>query len=398
MGPFGALLWISHYLALFVQLNASQASGNIEVDNHISGNAFRTGDRVPITTVVSTSDLITNVPNRNSSVLIDCSVLCLKQFSLKLQSSNDRVLTFMSFCFSPSALFTEVPHDIITQSGEDVEMACSFRGAGSSSVSLEIQWWYLRHRREWTEKPAWSTNQVAPVEEITKDATKISVVKVAGSNISHRLRLSSVKPADEGIYECRVIDFSDNHAQHHRVRAYLQVQPPGSDAQLYKEDQQLLSGNQFHSGEQNPHHGSHHAQKERERDEQNEADQVLHHGDHKLHNKEHHRSHHGEANDGEKKDSSSSAVHYGEHHRKDHQHLHEVGHQQVQGVDHREGDKHTQASKKSQAKAHHSEVKGHKVRSNDCSADDCVLRSSGEETNHRERDSFVNGEKRRKNE
>lgn len=50
------------------------------------------------------------------------------------------------------------------------------------------------------------------------------VVKVAGSNISHKLRLSSVKPADEGTYECRVIDFSASVAQHHRVRAYLQVE------------------------------------------------------------------------------------------------------------------------------------------------------------------------------
>nr|XP_009295413.1 V-set and transmembrane domain-containing protein 2-like protein [Danio rerio] len=50
------------------------------------------------------------------------------------------------------------------------------------------------------------------------------VVKVAGSNISHKLRLSSVKPSDEGTYECRVIDFSDSKLRHHRVRAYLQVQ------------------------------------------------------------------------------------------------------------------------------------------------------------------------------
>ncbi|XP_017553267.1 V-set and transmembrane domain-containing protein 2-like protein [Pygocentrus nattereri] len=309
MGLFGALLWISQYVALFVQLNASQAGGNIEVDNHVSGNA----------------------------------------------------------------LFTEVPHDIITQSGQDVEMACSFRGAGSSSVSLEIQWWYLRHHREWAEKPAWTTNQAVPVEEMTRDATKISVVKVAGSNISHRLRLSSVKPADEGIYECRVIDFSDNHAQHHRVRAYLQVQPPGPGVQLHNEGQQLHSGNQINSGDQTPHHGNHHVQKERERDEQNKADQELHHGDHKLHQKEHHRSHHGDqANEGEKKDSSS-ALHHGEHHRKDHQHLHEGDHQQVQEVDHFEENKHTKASKKSQAKSHQSEVKGQKRHSNDCSSDACVL-------------------------
>lgn len=50
------------------------------------------------------------------------------------------------------------------------------------------------------------------------------MVKVAGSNISHKLRLSSIKRSDEGTYECRVIDFSGSVAQHHRVRAYLQVE------------------------------------------------------------------------------------------------------------------------------------------------------------------------------
>ncbi|XP_012993581.1 V-set and transmembrane domain-containing protein 2-like protein isoform X2 [Esox lucius] len=108
-------------------------------------------------------------------------------------------------------------------------MACSFRGAGPS-YSLEIQWWYMKNHKDWPEKPAWTTNQVVTMEEMSKDATKISVVKVAGSNISHKLRLSSVKRSDEGTYECRVIDFSGSVAQHHRVRAYLQVeaeQSPG---------------------------------------------------------------------------------------------------------------------------------------------------------------------------
>ncbi|KAM4613275.1 V-set and transmembrane domain-containing protein 2-like protein [Polymixia lowei] len=161
MGAFGVIVGILHYMGLYIQLNAAfKTVGHGEVDNHISGNA----------------------------------------------------------------LFTEVPHDIITVSGEDVEMACSFRGAGSPSYSLEIQWWYIKNHRNWQEKPAWATNQVVPLEETSKDATKISVVKVAGSNISHKLRLSSVKPSDEGTYECRVIDFSGTVAEHHRVRAYLQVE------------------------------------------------------------------------------------------------------------------------------------------------------------------------------
>ncbi|XP_071750619.1 V-set and transmembrane domain-containing protein 2-like protein [Centroberyx gerrardi] len=161
MGAFGVVIGILHYAGLYIQLNAAfKTVGHDEVDNHISGNA----------------------------------------------------------------LFTEVPHDITTRSGEDVEMACSFRGAGSPSYSLEIQWWYIKNHRNWQEKTSWINNQVVPLEETSKDATKISVVKVAGSNISHKLRLSSVKPSDEGTYECRVIDFSGSVAQHHRVRAYLQVE------------------------------------------------------------------------------------------------------------------------------------------------------------------------------
>ncbi|KAG2464336.1 VTM2L protein, partial [Polypterus senegalus] len=147
MGAFGVILGILHYIGIYIQLSASAKSGgHPDAPNHISDNA----------------------------------------------------------------LFTEVPHDITAQTGEDVEMACSFIGSGSPSYSLEIQWWYIRNHKEWTEKQSWTSNQV---------------VKVAGSNISHKLRLSSVKPSDEGTYECRVIDFSDSKARHHKVRAYLQVEP-----------------------------------------------------------------------------------------------------------------------------------------------------------------------------
>ncbi|KAF4079143.1 hypothetical protein AMELA_G00189630 [Ameiurus melas] len=300
MGPFAALLWISHYAGLFLQLNAS-GDVDVEVDNHVSGNA----------------------------------------------------------------LFTEVPHDIISQTGQDVEMACSFRGAGSSSVSLEIQWWYLRYHREWSEKSTWTANQVVPIEELRRDATKISVVKVAGSNISHRLRLSSVKPSDEGMYECRVIDFSNNRIQHHRVRAYLQVQPPGPDSQLHQEE--IL-----HSEEKNLHHGKHHLHKGdhqvRARDKHN-RDQELQHGDYMLHQIDHHKSHHGlHANEGGKKDSPT--LHHGDHILREYQHHHEGKNHQV--------NKHIQASKKRETKNHQSDVKGHKehaaeLHSNDCSTNDCVL-------------------------
>ncbi|XP_030318958.1 V-set and transmembrane domain-containing protein 2-like protein [Calypte anna] len=129
-----------------------------------------------------------------------------------------------------SALFTETPHDMTARAGEDVEMACSFRGSGSPSYSLEIQWWYVRNHRDWTDKQTWASNQLDPSlqEEPGKEATKISVVKVVGSNISHKLRLSRVKPSDEGTYECRVIDSSDGNARHHKVKAYLRVEAVGA--------------------------------------------------------------------------------------------------------------------------------------------------------------------------
>uniref|UniRef100_A0A3B3VT99 V-set and transmembrane domain-containing protein 2-like protein n=1 Tax=Poecilia latipinna TaxID=48699 RepID=A0A3B3VT99_9TELE len=139
---------------------------------------------------------------------------------------------FFHFLFSLlylPALFTEVPRDVTTQIGEDVEMACSFHGAGSPSFSLEIQWWYIKNHKD-------SQGLVGTLEEMPKDATKISVVKVAGSNISHKLRLSGVKPADEGTYECHVIDHSGPVEQRYRVQAYLRVEPDrlqeSDDAQL----------------------------------------------------------------------------------------------------------------------------------------------------------------------
>lgn len=65
--------------------------------------------------------------------------------------------------FVCTALFTETPHDMTARTGEDVEMACSFRGSGSPSYSLEIQWWYVRSHRDWTDKQAWASNQVPPL-------------------------------------------------------------------------------------------------------------------------------------------------------------------------------------------------------------------------------------------
>uniref|UniRef100_A0A3B3XN37 V-set and transmembrane domain-containing protein 2-like protein n=1 Tax=Poecilia mexicana TaxID=48701 RepID=A0A3B3XN37_9TELE len=155
----------------------------------------------------------------------------------------------------PYSMFTEVPHDMTAQRGQDVEMACSFRGAGTPSYSLEIQWWYIRNHLEWTDQQPWTTNEVSPEEETLKDATKISVVKVVGSNISHKLRLSRVKTSDEGTYECRVIDFSDEAgARHHRVRAYLQVVPETFvDAEPHGGGHHQNHGPHLESGADNNH-------------------------------------------------------------------------------------------------------------------------------------------------
>ncbi|XP_075022232.1 V-set and transmembrane domain-containing protein 2-like protein [Calonectris borealis] len=160
-----------------------------------------------------------------------------------------------------SALFTETPHDMTAQAGEDVEMACSFRGSGSPSYSLEIQWWYVRNHKDWTDKQTWASNQLkaSPQEEPGKDATKISVVKVVGSNISHKLRLSRVKPADEGTYECRVIDSSDGKARHHKVKAYLRVEAAGGAG--HPQDTQLRGAplpDPAAPGSAHAHHHHHH--------------------------------------------------------------------------------------------------------------------------------------------
>lgn len=67
-------------------------------------------------------------------------------------------------------------------------------------------------------------------------------MKVVGSNISHKLRFSSVKASDEGTYECRVIDNSGAVAQHHRVRAYLQVNSQESHDVRLQEARQWRRG------------------------------------------------------------------------------------------------------------------------------------------------------------
>lgn len=48
-------------------------------------------------------------------------------------------------------------------------------------------------------------------------------MRVQGNDISHRLRLSAVRRQDEGVYECRVSDYSDDDTQEHTAQALLRV-------------------------------------------------------------------------------------------------------------------------------------------------------------------------------
>ncbi|XP_053551125.1 V-set and transmembrane domain-containing protein 2B [Bombina bombina] len=126
--------------------------------------------------------------------------------------------------FSVNATFTEVPKDVTIREGDDIEMPCAFRASGSTSFSLEIQWWYLKEpAREMAHELAISAPGSRNKVISNKDATKISTVRVQGNDISHRLRLSNVRKQDEGIYECRVSDYGDDETQEHKAQAMLRV-------------------------------------------------------------------------------------------------------------------------------------------------------------------------------
>ncbi|XP_007539508.1 V-set and transmembrane domain-containing protein 2B isoform X2 [Erinaceus europaeus] len=136
--------------------------------------------------------------------------------------------------FVADATFTEVPKDVTVREGDDIEMPCAFRASGATSYSLEIQWWYLKEQpRELLHELALSVPG-ARSKVTNKDATKISTVRVQGNDISHRLRLSAVRQQDEGVYECRVSDYSDDDTQEHKAQALLRVlsrfEPPNMQA------------------------------------------------------------------------------------------------------------------------------------------------------------------------
>ncbi|XP_073081815.1 V-set and transmembrane domain-containing protein 2B isoform X2 [Manis javanica] len=122
-------------------------------------------------------------------------------------------LLLHALLFVADATFTEVPKDVTVREGDDIEMPCAFRASGATSYSLEIQWWYLK------EPPRELFHELA----LSVPGSRSKTVRVQGNDISHRLRLSAVRRQDEGVYECRVSDYSDDDTQEHKAQALLRV-------------------------------------------------------------------------------------------------------------------------------------------------------------------------------
>uniref|UniRef100_A0A8C5TBY9 V-set and transmembrane domain containing 2B n=1 Tax=Malurus cyaneus samueli TaxID=2593467 RepID=A0A8C5TBY9_9PASS len=101
--------------------------------------------------------------------------------------------------------------------GDDIEMPCAFRASGSTSYSLEIQWWALGRG------PQGGGQGRLPPLMPCRPCALLQTVRVQGNDISHRLRLSGVRRQDEGVYQCRVSDYSDDETQEHKAQALLRV-------------------------------------------------------------------------------------------------------------------------------------------------------------------------------
>lgn len=65
--------------------------------------------------------------------------------------------------------------------------------------------------------------QISDPPSPASNSSLLQTVRVQGNDISHRLRLSAVRLQDEGVYECRVSDYSDDDTQEHKAQALLRV-------------------------------------------------------------------------------------------------------------------------------------------------------------------------------
>ncbi|XP_048832807.1 V-set and transmembrane domain-containing protein 2A-like [Brienomyrus brachyistius] len=137
------------------------------------------------------------------------------------------IVFFSSFCIqvgvSFNGKFTEMPSNVTAKEGQNIEMACAFQ-SGTSSVYLEIQWWFIKAPEERNVSEGDSDTQMEMTPPDPDDeGTKISTVRVQGTDISHRLQLSKVGKSDEGLYECRVTDANYGELREYKVQAHLQV-------------------------------------------------------------------------------------------------------------------------------------------------------------------------------
>lgn len=108
-------------------------------------------------------------------------------------------------------MFTEVPHDMTAQRGQDVEMACSFRGAGTPSYSLEIQWWYIRNHLDWTDRQPWTTNEVGWSKESMCEIMNSCVMSVHEHSINQQLLFQASVEGTQWSLWCFLTTSIDHH-------------------------------------------------------------------------------------------------------------------------------------------------------------------------------------------
>ncbi|NXI50439.1 VTM2A protein, partial [Chloroceryle aenea] len=126
---------------------------------------------------------------------------------------------------STQAKFTEFPRNVTATEGQNVEMSCAFQ-SGSTSVYLEIQWWFLRAAEDQeagAEVTGTQRKNNASQPVCLFFLANLQTVKVQGNDISHKLQISKVRKKDEGLYECRVTDANYGDLQEYKAQAFLKV-------------------------------------------------------------------------------------------------------------------------------------------------------------------------------